>query len=253
METTGGILTVRLSEEIVDEGDSRLKAGPYAVISVSDTGCGIEQENIDRIFDPYFTTKEVGKGSGMGLSVVHGIVKSNEGVIRVESAPGDGSTFTVFLPSAGSQNPQEKRSSRPTVPGGHEHILVVDDEPTISDMTRKRLEKLGYQVSVSNGSMEALALFRKEKDRFDLVITDQTMPQLTGESMAGEFLAIRPDIPIILTSGYSAVVDEEKAIQSGIKAFLMKPVSQNELAVTIRKILDKRTGPETNGTTVTGG
>lgn len=248
MEDKGGIIRVSLTlVELTEkdmEGDPHLKPGRYAALSVSDTGTGITKDVLERIFDPYFTTKDVGKGSGMGLSVVHGIVKSNNGKIHVDSVMGKGSTFTVYLPSIEAEVDSEVHPSE-SIPTGHERILIVDDEEMISDITRQRLERLGYQAITSNNSKEALELFRSNKDGFDLVITDQTMPHMTGEHMARELMDIRPDIPIIITTGYSSQLNEKKAAQIGIKALLMKPVDKISLAKTVRKVLDEHKTKET--------
>lgn len=209
-------------------------------LSIKDNGIGIEQKFLDRIFDPYFTTKTVGKGSGMGLAVVIGIVKSHDGMITVDSEPGVGTTFDVYFPAIDRQA-QEKIEEKETLPEGTEKILVVDDEESIVNLTKGRIERLGYQVTATTSSIDALKIFRSQPDIFDLIVTDQTMPEMTGEQLASELMKTRPDIPINLCTGYSSKVDEEKAKLLGISAFIMKPIGYTKLAKTIRKVLDSKT------------
>ena len=243
MEEQGGILGITLSSQDFSENELKkepsLKPGPYVRLCVSDTGTGIDQRYLDKIFDPYFTTKEVGKGSGMGLAVVVGIVKSHDGMITVDSKLGEGTTFNVYFPRIEEQIHEEVEVTA-TLPGGNEKILVVDDEESIVYMTKRRLELLGYQVTTKTSSIDALELFRSQPDQFDLVITDQTMPGLTGEQLAKELLSIRPGFPIILCTGYSSKIDAEKADFVGIRDFIMKPVERSELANTVRRILDRK-------------
>jgi PAS domain S-box-containing protein len=243
MDVDGGILEVTLSDHIFSENDVKeepdLQPGEYVHLCVRDNGTGIDPKYLDKIFDPYFTTKEVGKGSGMGLAVVIGIVKSHGGVIRVNSKLGEGTSFNVYLPKVEEQIHEEIDETIP-LPHGSEKILVVDDDASIVDMTQQRLERLGYNVTAKTSSKEALTLFRAKPDAFDLVISDQTMPGLTGEQLAKELLAIRPDIPIIICTGYSSKMDAEKANFVGVSAFIMKPVDKRELAITMRKVLDSR-------------
>ena len=242
MEENGGILQVELiptkltADDLGTEPD--LKPGSYVRLSVKDNGIGIEQKDIDKIFDPYFTTKEIGKGSGMGLAVVIGIVKSYGGMITVDSKPGKGTIFYVYFPVIDKKVVTEMEKNE-DLPMGIEKVLVVDDEESIADMTMRRLENLGYQVTSKTNSKEALELFRSQSDSFDIVISDQTMPELTGEELAKKLLEIRPNIPIIICTGYSSKMDEEKAKSIGISAFIMKPVDKGELAKTIRQVLDK--------------
>jgi two-component system, cell cycle sensor histidine kinase and response regulator CckA len=243
MEEQGGILGITLSGQDFSENELNiepsLKPGSYVRLCVNDTGTGIDQRHLDKIFDPYFTTKEVGKGSGMGLAVVVGIVKSHDGIITVDSKLGEGTTFIVYFPRIEEQSKEEVEVTAP-LPVGNEKILVVDDEESIVYMTRRRLELLGYQVTAKTSSIEALELFRSQPDQFDLVITDQTMPGLTGEQLTKEVLRIRPGFPIILCTGYSSKIDAEKADFVGIRAFIMKPVERSELANTVRRILDTK-------------
>jgi CheY-like chemotaxis protein len=205
---------------------------------VQDTGHGIGPEVIERIFDPFFTTKEVGEGTGMGLSVVHGIVKSHGGVTSVNSEPGKGATFQVFIPSIESEvKPQIEAFEDVTAENAR--ILFVDDETELVDMVKQLLEHKGYQVESKTSAAEALEVFRARPDEFDLVITDMTMPHMTGEKFAIELMAIRPDIPIILCTGYNEMISAEKAKALGIKEFVMKPIIMREMARTIQKVLDK--------------
>jgi CheY-like chemotaxis protein len=204
---------------------------------VKDTGTGMSPEVMERIFDPFFTTREVGKGTGMGLAVVYGIVRNLQGFITVESRPGIGSTFRVLLPKVKSEAIEDPFETVQIV-GGTEHILFVDDEELLVDWGRAALERLGYTVTVLTDPTEALKTFSADPSRFHLVITDQTMPKLTGMSLARKILALRPDIPVILCTGHSVTVSPEKVKEAGIKKFLMKPVRREELARGIRMVLD---------------
>ncbi|SLM28546.1 putative Histidine kinase [Desulfamplus magnetovallimortis] len=214
------------------------KPGIYVKLSISDNGAGIQPEHLEKIFDPYFTTKAVGKGSGMGLSVVMGIVKNHEGIITVESIPGKGSKFNLFFPGIPTEINRQIETVKP-IEGGNEHILVVDDQEDMAETIQLLLERIGYQVTSTTSSIDALAMFRAKPSIFDLVITDQTMPDLTGGQLAREMLKIRHDLPIILCTGYSLRIDEERALAMGIGAFVMKPVDIKELDATIRKLLSE--------------
>ncbi len=188
-------------------------------------------------FDPFFTTKGTGKGTGMGLSVVHGIVKSHKGAIIMKSEPGKGTTFEVYLPV--SQNNVKITTEAGTeLATGNERILLVDDEQTLVDLNRQMLERLGYSVESLTSSIEALEMFKTRSDEFDLVMTDMTMPNLTGEELAGELMKIRTDIPVILCTGFSEQITEEQAKELGIKEFILKPIMMNELAEIVRSVLD---------------
>jgi len=244
MDEDGGALEVELhsvqlsADDLINEPD--LYPGHYVHLSIKDSGLGIDQEYIDKIFDPYFTTKEVGKGSGMGLAIVIGIVKSHNGLITVDSKLGEGTTFHVYFPRIEGQTREEIEDDDPLpLPTGNEKILIVDDEESIVDVTKNRMERLGYQVAAKTSSIEALELFRTNPDDFDLVISDQTMPDLTGEQLAKELLATRPNLPIIICTGYSSKIDAQKANFVGVSAFIMKPVDKRELANTIRSVLDR--------------
>lgn len=240
MEETGGKLEITLkntelkTEDFQHEPD--FEPGSYVELMVRDTGNGMPQEIRNRIFDPYFTTKETRKGTGMGLAIVHGIVKSYGGVIRVESEPGKGTTFQIFFPVV-EKDVEAEPESQEQIPTGKERVLFIDDEPLLADMGKAMLERLGYTVTVRKSSLEALEAFRAQPDKFDIVITDQTMPEMTGAHMAKEILLIRSDIPIILCTGYSTSISEKKAKEIGIKEFALKPLIKKDIAILIRKVL----------------
>ncbi len=242
MRKNGGIIEVSLKNMDLDEQDESryqdLTPGKYLALSVRDTGHGIEPGIVERIFDPYFTTKEVGEGSGMGLSVVHGIVKNHNGAIHVYSEPGEGTTFNVYFPLIKSETVPES-TALGQIPTGTERILFVDDEHSLADLGKRMLELLGYDVTMRTSSIEALEVFREQPDRFDLVITDMTMPNMTGRDLCRELLQIRLDLPIILCTGFSEMITEEKAKGMGIKAFLMKPFDMREIAEIIRRMFDQ--------------
>ena len=239
MQEKGGVLDVALSTETFTGEDGRppgLKAGSYVKLAVRDTGCGIAPEIIDKIWDPFFTTKRPGEGTGLGLSVVHGIIKQHEASITVESEAGLGCTFTAYFPRI-SEAPSRAPSPDDAVPTGNERVLFVDDEEVLVDMGKELLGELGYRVTAGTSSIEALALFEADPSRFDVIITDQTMPDMTGVTLAKAVLALRPDIPVILCTGFSHSVDAESAESAGIAAFVMKPLTKKELARTIRRVL----------------
>jgi PAS domain S-box-containing protein len=239
----GGVLEVAVQNVQIGQEPKNdfieLDPGPYVLVSVTDSGQGMEPDVIDRIFDPYFTTKDKGVGTGLGLAVVHGIVKKSGGAIKVASRPGQGASFLVYLPRADKASPPIK--SEPPIPivGGSERILFVDDEKMLIDIGEKMLERLGYGVVSRTSPIEALELFRAKPDHFDLVITDQTMPGMTGDVFAKELMQIRPDIPVIICTGYSQMIDPERARRKGIKAFVMKPVLVNDIAAAIRRVLGR--------------
>ena len=240
MREKGGMLEVDLENiELNEESASRyhgLTPGKYVQITVRDTGNGIDPKVMDQIFDPYFTTKGVGEGSGMGLAVVHGIVKNHGGDISVHSEMGKGTAFLILLPSiiAGVETPLEESSQ---LAMGNERILLVDDESALIETFQPMLERLGYQVTSKTSSMDALEAFRAKPDDFDIVITDMTMPQMTGADLAKGLMRIRSDIPIILCTGYSEMIDKDKAKEMGISAFVMKPMVISKIAKTIREVL----------------
>jgi CheY-like chemotaxis protein len=241
MQEKGGVMSVSLSEVEIDSDfivkHFDIKPGSYLKLSVSDTGHGMPPSLMEHIFDPFFTTKEKGQGTGMGLSVVHGIVKSHNGTIHAYSEPGEGSTFNVYLPVIERQLEQKIRAERP-IPKGTEHILFVDDEESLINMGKQLLISLGYTVTSRINSLEALELFKSRPNSFDLVITDLTMPNMAGDELASKIMAVRPDIPVILCTGFSTRVTEEKAKSMGIKAFIMKPLIKKDIAETLRQVLD---------------
>jgi len=245
MEDKGGILEVDLKDVIIDSTSAMtilgLNPANYIQMKVSDTGVGISPDIIGSIWDPYFTTKELGEGTGMGLSIVHGIIESYGGKITVESTLGERTVFTIYLPITRERmahSPYEPQE----LPQGNERILFVDDEAPIAKMGGQALERLGYTVSIRTSSIEALELFRTKPNDFDLVITDMTMPNMTGDRLAIELMKIRPDIPVILCTGYSKNISEESASEMGIKAFIYKPIVKADLAKTVRKVLDEAKG-----------
>ena len=241
MQETGGILGIEIEnvffEKQSDAPHPDLLPGSYVKLTVSDTGQGIHLEHKDRIFDPYFTTKEVGKGTGMGLSVVHGIVNNYGGTISVESEVGKGTTFYIYF-SVVEKEPIIETETIEELATGNERILFVDDDKSLIYVCRYRLERLGYQVETKTNPVEALELFRANPDRFDLIITDMNMPQMTGDHLVEEILKIRPDTLTILCTGFSENIDEEKAKEIGITEYVEKPLDKHDFAFKIRKVLD---------------
>ena len=193
---------------------------------------------LERIFEPYYTTKEQGKGTGLGLSVIHGIIKNHRGDITATSKPGKGTVFTVYLPVIEAGDVEEEFESVNGTEKGTERILLIDDEEQIVSMERQMLENLGYQVTARTDSGEALKEFSKHPENYDLVITDMTMPRMSGDELAKKLLEIKPDIPVVLCTGFNEDITEEKALEMGIQKFIMKPVIKNDLATTIRSVLD---------------
>lgn len=241
MEDNGGELTVNLKEIALDEQDViglDLEPGSYACLTVNDTGIGMNKSVSDKVFEPFFTTKEQGKGTGLGLSVIHGIVKNAGGNINVYSEVGKGTQFNVYLPVVKSSFEQDDFPINELIQGGTEQILLVDDEEPILKMEKQLLERLGYKVISCDTSHSALEIFRATPDKFDLVITDMAMPNIPGDKLAAELIKIRPDIPILLCTGFSGRVPEEKAVSIGIKGFLMKPIVKADLSKKIREVLD---------------
>ena len=243
MGEKGGELEIELDDLFLESNIggkyTDLNPGSYLRLTVRDTGYGIKPEVMDKIFEPYFTTKEIGIGTGIGLAVVHGIVQSLGGDINVESTPGEGSSFRVLFPKYEAEVLEEKEDSD-LLPSGTEQILLVDDEKATVDVVKVMLERLGYQVTTRTSSIEALEAFRNQPDTYDLVVTDMTMPNMTGKDLAKELMTIRPDIPIILCTGFSEQIDKRSAGEMGIKAFVMKPVVMRDIADTIREVLDKK-------------
>ncbi|MFT5729386.1 MAG: two-component system cell cycle sensor histidine kinase/response regulator CckA [Desulforhopalus sp.] len=236
----GGTLTVSLKEAYLDQDFIARNlgniVGNHLKLTVLDTGVGMPTEHLSKIFDPFFTTRSKDKGTGLGLSVVHGIVRDCQGLITVKSEMGKGSEFNVYLPIADVAVSRQQDIDE-QLPRGNEKIMFIDDEIMLVNMMSARLSKLGYDVTGYTSSVEALHVFAKEPNKFDLVITDMTMPVMSGGKLASELLAIRGNIPIILNTGFSDQISEDEALQKGIKRFVMKPVEINKLAVTIREVL----------------
>ena len=243
MREKGGVLRISLEDIDVDSDAAGkrqdLEPGPYVHLTVSDTGRGMTPGVQEKIFEPYFTTKKTGEGTGMGLAVVHDIVKSYQGAIEVHSEPGKGTTFRVFLPRIeGEVKPETMMPD--VVPEGNERILFVDDEAALANLGKYMLERLGYQVESRTSSIEALEAFRAQPDRFDLVITDMTMPNMTGMELAKEIIGIRPTLPVVICTGYSDLISEDKAKAMDIREFIMKPVIKREIAHAVRRVLDQK-------------
>ncbi len=245
MQETGGVLEVDLQEVIIDADFAsmhvNLKPGLYASLSIRDTGQGIDPTIIDRIFDPYFTTKEKGKGTGLGLSVVHGIVRRYGGTITVASELTKGTRFIIYLPVVKDEaKPAEKTAE--SLIRGNETVLVVDDEKSMVIINREMLESLGYKVISCLDSRDALKMFRERHDKIDLVLTDMTMPGMTGLTLAREIVKIRHDIPVILVTGFSEGLNDEVIKKAGVRELLMKPYTPDKLSQIIRNILDESHG-----------
>ncbi|MBF0550186.1 MAG: response regulator [Deltaproteobacteria bacterium] len=240
MQDKGGCLIVKLEQtEITAKGPIKhleLKTGPYLKLTVSDTGKGIDHRTIDNIFNPFFTTKAPDEGTGLGLSVVHGIVKSYKGAITVQSQPGQGTEFNLYLPQT-FENMIVKDNFDSALVKGKGNILLVDDEGDLVHAEKLILEYLGYQVRSFTSSLAALETFRSQPEGFDLVISDQTMPEMTGIELATELLNIRPDLPIIICTGYSASLTSEIAKRHGIKAVVMKPLLAGKISKIIKELL----------------
>lgn len=238
-----GIIEIAVDPVMVDESVRmqypNLASGEYAKIMVADNGIGIPKDQLDYIFDPYFTTKMPDKGTGLGLSVVHGIVKAHKGHITVYSERNQGTTFHVYIPIAKASSQIATIENSGPLPGGLESILVIDDEPAITKLLKYHLEKSGYTITTSNNSREAVELFRSSPDKYDLVITDMTMPQITGVKLAQTIKMIRPETPVILCTGFSENINVHNAAQLNIDAFLMKPVEMAKMTKTVRKVLDE--------------
>jgi PAS domain S-box-containing protein len=242
MEATEGKLEVSLDEVQLDDDalSLNLPKGQYLRLAISDTGPGMPPEIMEHIFEPYFTTKRQGNGSGMGLAVVHGIVKRHGGAITCRSTPGKGTTFEIYLPEAISKEEREEPHIRMEMPTGTEEILFIDDEPALVELAQILFESLGYHVTATTSSNEALDLFRNDPARFALVVTDMMMPEMMGDKLAAEMMEIRPNIPVILYTGYSEHISEEKAKSMGIRELILKPFAMRDMSHVIRKILDEK-------------
>ena len=248
MSIKGGVIHITLDEVMINENSDTpheaLKPGQYIRLKISDTGDGIAPENLDRIFEPYFTTKEAGAGTGLGLSVVHGIVKDCEGLITVSSQIDEGTTFTILFPMVEAHPVNALIPENSEQPVGDERILFIDDEPNLANVGRQMLEILGYAATSANSARQALEMFVLDPYQFDLVVTDMSMPDITGQELAMEMLKQRPGMPMILCTGYHQHMDEEKAKQIGFKAFLKKPIKIEMLAKTVRMVLDESLNPK---------
>jgi CheY-like chemotaxis protein len=240
MREKGGTLEVILNEVEVRHGSNMgdsIEAGSYVRLIVKDTGHGIETSLIERIFDPFFTTKDRSEGTGMGLAVVHGIVKSYGGMVKVKSEINVGTTFEIYFPKAEHEAMQEADNSQ-VLPTGTERVLLVDDEISMINSVKSMLKYLGYEVVDRTSSVEALEAFREHPDDFDIIVTDMTMPNMTGKELAREVLKIRPNTPVVLCTGFSDQINDETAKSMGIKDFVIKPLVMKDMAITIRNALD---------------
>jgi signal transduction histidine kinase/ActR/RegA family two-component response regulator len=243
MEEAGGLLTIKMEHTNIGadwqkKGDADFPPGAYLRISVSDTGQGIPSEYLNRIFDPFFTSKEQGKGTGMGLAVVHGIVNAHKGRILVESYVNRGTTFEVYFPLIEVRDGLGEQSDNAQMPQGCEHILLVDDQPQVIGVQKQLLERLGYRVTTKNNGPEVVEAVRNQDQTYHAIIMDMTMPEMTGDVLAAKIREINPSIPMILCTGYSEKISNAKAKRIGIDAFLTKPVANANLAKTLRRILD---------------
>jgi CheY-like chemotaxis protein len=234
IEISLGNTEVDPEREIVD---APMKAGKYVRLTVRDNGSGMEKAILDRIFEPYFTTKDIGEGSGIGLAVVHGIVENHNGSITCDSRVDKGTTFTIMIPAHDGPAEAEPGASEMR-PGKGERILYVDDEPAIARLGRRHLTSLGYEAFSTTSPSEALELIKADPGRFDLVISDMAMPEMPGDQLVAEIFAVNPKIPAIICTGYSSRMSESKAVEMGVGAFLMKPLNKSELAEKIRQVLD---------------
>ena len=243
MREKGGVLEIGTSPFFLDEHSEKnynnLKPGEYVKLSVSDSGHGMTKKVLDRIFDPYFTTKRVDEGTGMGLAVVQGIVKGLGGEVMVYSEAGVGTSFNIYFPVTQGSGGVTANRRRAELPRGNERILLVDDEQALVDSGTEILGQLGYTVISTTSALEALDLFNATPDKFDLVITDQTMPKMTGDELVRLILKKRPDLPIILCTGFSQTIDPHRIKQLGVREFITKPIVSNEIAAAIRRLLDE--------------
>lgn len=237
-ELTVSLETIELQAQDFP-ADHERTAGSYARLSVQDTGCGMTDEILETIFDPFFTTKDVNEGTGMGLSAVQGVVDKHAGLIKVKSTPGQGSTFELYFPIIETPSPETTASGEDDLPVGDERILFLDDEEMLAKLGEGILSEVGYQVTAATSSAKVLEMFQTDPNQFDLVITDQSMPNMSGKELITELLKIRADLPTILFTGYSSKINEEEAQQLGIKAFCMKPMDMSEVARTVRRVLDE--------------
>ncbi len=243
MRETGGTLAIEVERAEILSSDPKvehlqLAPGFYLLLKICDNGCGMERSVVDKIFDPYFTTKTQEQGTGMGLAVVHGIVKHHDGHISVYSEPGKGTTFVIYFPEHNEKLPVMVQEGKSEVPRGSEKILLVDDEPSIARMQKRILESLGYQVTAVTDSDTALELLISTPNMYDLLMTDMTMPKLNGAELALKVLQRKPGFPVVLCTGFSELINEDKAQAIGIRAFAMKPLVRKSVATILRKALD---------------
>ncbi len=242
VDSKGGVIKVRLKETVLQQGqiqDSLLATGRYVHLSISDNGRGMPPDLLTKIFEPYFTTKKRGKGTGLGLAVAYGIIKKHQGEIKVSSQVGKGTTFNIYLPLMETEDVKLPDNSPQALSTGNEHILLVDDEVPIAKLEKMMLERLGYQVTMRVNSLEALEAFKANPNAFDLVMTDMAMPHIAGDELARELIALKPDIPVIITTGFSERITEIKAKALGIKGFLKKPIIKAQMAALVRRLLDE--------------
>lgn len=215
-----------------------MQAKDFLILKVKDTGYGIPEDLIDKIFDPYFTTKNIGEGTGLGLSVVQGIVRTCGGEITVASKPDKGTEFTVLFPVAEGGKDQNADDEPTMIEGGDESILLIDDEPSVLKVEQRILRKLGYNVTIENDSEKALEKIKREPEKFDLVISDMTMPKMNGATLAEKAMRANPDLPVIICTGYSNRITKEEIRRLGVKALVYKPLSVPSIASEIRKIFN---------------
>jgi two-component system cell cycle sensor histidine kinase/response regulator CckA len=243
----GGVIIIELLNETIDKRQTKyhtkFKPGQYAKLMVSDNGIGMDTEILDRVFEPYFTTKAIGEGTGIGMAVVHGIVERHGGEIIVDSKPRRGTTFTICLP-AHEDLLERKTDERDILPVGDEYILYVDDEPLIAKLGKRLLESLGYTTESTTDPEKALDMVRNDPNKFDLLITDMAMPNMTGDQLIIETLKIRQNMPTIICTGYSAKISEKEAADIGVRSCLMKPINISALAKMVRKVLDGAKGAD---------
>jgi CheY-like chemotaxis protein/anti-sigma regulatory factor (Ser/Thr protein kinase) len=250
LQNEKGTLTVSLTHQErtgPNPGQENRPPVRYIVLSVSDTGQGMAAATAARIFEPYFTTKERGSGTGLGLAVVHGIIKGYNGFIEVESEPGHGCTFRVFIPALAEDSQAtdmpKKIKQQKKLPFGNEHILVIDDEPLLVRINQRLLENYGYTVTGFTDSRQALTTVEADPGQFDLIITDQTMPGISGSELVQAVLQVAPTMPIIICTGHSSIISAEEALAMGVRRYLNKPLEKDILARTVRLVLDEQTDP----------
>jgi CheY-like chemotaxis protein len=244
MKDKGGMLEINVLNIDIEDDDidlyKNLTTGKYVLITISDTGYGIKSELMEKIFNPFFTTKSKNDSTGLGLSVVHGIIKNHGGAITVQSNDGKGTVFNIFLPCFIKKEFQDAIPQKQLISTNHEKILFVDDDKAIVDAAKRILERLGYEVTTALNGTEALKFFQSASHPFDVIITDMTMPDFTGVDLAKKILKKAPDTSIILCTGFSTAITPQKAINLGFKDFLLKPVTKSKIAETIRKVIDQK-------------